>query len=252
MKPLYLDGRRPLHVSLPSDDSLRIDSPDLAAQWVPLGHISRVVSSGAVDWTLPALKRLMRARIPVAFFDGHGRLIGYCLGSRRQRLDLCQRIEELMDRPDWPALYGDWFRATQHDVMRGAALGTCDEAPTPRAVREHLLAHRAKRLGLRRAIKLQDTLRSELLARVAGWLHATGIHPAHIIADEGGLSLVHSLARLIEWELQPRIDAQLRRKLPGRALRYVAGFLDRHNDWLRGRFAEHLGSLDRWLRETAE
>lgn len=250
MTAVYLDGRAPLHVALASEDSLRIESDTRADQLLPVARISRVLISGAVTLDTAALRRLMRAGIPITFLDAHGQVEGFCLGTRLRRLALSQRIAEWLDRPDWPSVYQNWFAAAQRRTMQRIGLPVTEDAPTPRAVRERLYARWAEVVGAPCARRVCETLHGGLAALTGAWLHAAGIAPAHIVAAEGELSLLHGFTRLLEWEIQPALAQQaLSRERPFPVLPFVATLLERRNNGLRRRFAAHLGSLETRLKE---
>lgn len=106
MKPLYLNGRTGMRVSL-DGPALQVAVPERAATLYPLQRISRVITSGPVTWSTEALLVCAERGITVTFLHRDGTTRAYLFGESPVREGLLSRLRDLLDRPDWQERYHD-------------------------------------------------------------------------------------------------------------------------------------------------
>ena len=80
MRPVYLNASAVRRVTL-EGLALRVQSRDTAARYFPLRRLGRIVTRGAVQWSIAALLECMRVGIPVTFLDSEGRALGLCYSA---------------------------------------------------------------------------------------------------------------------------------------------------------------------------
>ncbi len=251
MRPLYLAGREPLDVAL-DGPALRVSSPGRADGRYPLRRLSRVIVSGEVEWQTRALTACLERGVPVTFLDREGRLLGYCFGARSREMPLAERLQELLDRPDWAARYGDWRAAEERKAILRALGGHRARLSDlrPAAVREHLLAGHLRLARPARVRRVHRLLVGMLAALSGEVLTRSGIRPELIGFRRRGLNLANDLTGLLEWELHATTRALLRERRRERLEQpAIAAAFERAAPRLLRRGHGHLGALERWLRE---
>jgi len=208
-RPLYLDGspRAPLRVRR-DGPALCVKQPGRADRLYPFGRLSRVVVSGAVDWEMPALLETMEQGIPVVFLGVRGHVRGYCLGAHPRRGGLNERIEALLDRPDWADRYGDWYAAAERRavlwIVRRLRLPEHDLRPRP--VRERIDAVLSRRVPLRQVHRGRALLQGWHQALVAEAFAAEGVRGQTLVGRRAGLNLIRDFTRIVGWELNLALD----------------------------------------------
>lgn len=80
MKPLYLNGRSGMRVTL-DEPALRVSLPERAVTLYPLQRISRVIASGTVEWSTAALLACAERGITITFLRSDGAIQGYLFGE---------------------------------------------------------------------------------------------------------------------------------------------------------------------------
>ena len=123
MKPLYLYGRE-LSIRL-DGPALRVSQPACSDRWFPLRVLSRVISGEQADWSLEALLACARAGICVTFQDGDAKLVARVSGIPSERQELAQRLNDLLVRPDWAALFANWRAGMDRMAARSIARRAC-------------------------------------------------------------------------------------------------------------------------------
>ncbi len=116
MKPLYLDGiGTPLCVKL-QGTALRVLKKESADRLFPLRRISRIISSGQVEWDIQAMLACSDKGITVTFLGRTGRVRARFLGNASRRSGLPQRMLDLLSQPDWQPRYLQWQSAMEQSA----------------------------------------------------------------------------------------------------------------------------------------
>lgn len=248
--PLYLDAG-PERISLDEGSALRVRRSGQPDGRFPLGRLTRVVSRAATEWDLDALLACADRGIPVLFQERHGEPRALFTGYRAvHQARFRERIQELVDRPDWAALFENWHRAERHRVIEAAleSLDLSREDPRPAWAEREL-----ERLHQRRAPWGQVRALRRAFAGLARALAVEQVAqaglPPHLAGDaRAGLDLAGVLAELSRWDLEDVVYAQAVRG-PHRR-RVLEMFHAREGD-LRAQGREALQRLNHWLREMA-
>ncbi len=203
MKPLYLHGRSGMTVVL-DEPALRVEASGRAAAWYPLQRISRVITSGPVEWSTAALLACAARGITVTFLHSDGAIRAYLFGESGRRGSLFHRLRDLLDRPDWQARYGDWYRGMESRARKALVrrLGLTPDAAPPPAHLETLLRELKQRHAGPGVCRFVDRRIQGLLGGlVADLLAEAGLtaERARGLADR--LDLAHDLVRLLAWDL---------------------------------------------------
>jgi len=205
-KVLYIDGRSGARVQQ-DGPSLLVRRRTEAARRLPLRLLSRIVVTGCVEWTTPALLACADAAIPVSFVarDGSVRasLRHPAPPTRPSRLrglmeDYFARVPAAAER------YRLWVEARATEA-RAAVSVDGDDGCESRLLIDRLLERGA-------AYARAKQIRS-LDARLVGYLHA---HLDHLFIRDGvtaelpafrrhAINPSHDYARIIVWRL--RLDA---------------------------------------------
>ncbi|MGR9046894.1 MAG: CRISPR-associated endonuclease Cas1 [Gammaproteobacteria bacterium] len=120
MRPLYLKGIEGTQVDY-EVPALTVSVPNKTRQLFPLIRVSRVVVTGPVDWSMPALLACADAGVAVVFLEGTGEVRGQWLGTRRHRRNLIQLFADVLQRADAGDRYQDWLAGMQRMAVRSAA-----------------------------------------------------------------------------------------------------------------------------------
>ena len=248
---LYLDGRRPLSVCL-DGPALRVSGPGQADGRYPLRRLSRVVASGHVDWRTNALLACMQGGVPVTFLDVDGRPFGSCLGHLLRPLALADRLRELLARPDWRELYGNWFAATERrQILRVLRRLRRNPRDLRRQAVQDMLLRGHLRVGTPTQVhRAHELLRGLLCGLVPEILDRAGLTPLLAEARAHGLSLPGDLARLLEWELHFTIHRAARLPLDEHWRRACVAAFEADVPELRRRGALCMAALENWLAEV--
>jgi hypothetical protein len=119
MRPLYLQGCPGMQVEF-DEPALVVKVPDKSRQLFPLRRISRVIVSGHVLWSMPALFACADEGISVIFIDTLGNIRGRWIGQIRSEAPL-QWLFRSLSQPDIQHFYDDWYQGMQRMVGRSAA-----------------------------------------------------------------------------------------------------------------------------------
>jgi hypothetical protein len=189
--------------------------------------------------------------IPVLFLEAGGAPRAQFTGYRGvHQARFRERVQELVDRPDWAALFDNWHRSEQRRAILAALdaleLPTDDLRPAWAArLLDHIHGQRASAWqveALRRALAAPVRGLAEELVQAAGL-------PPHLAGDaRQGLDLAGVLAELFRWDLEDMVYAQAGRD-PGR--RKVLEIYQAREADLRALGREALQRLNHWLRELS-
>lgn len=217
LKPLYLDGAASASATVRLDGpALKVLSRGRCAGRYPLRRLSRVIVSGAVNWSTPALIACLRNGIVVTFLDSNGEFVGMRVGATVGRMKLSDRLKEFALRPDWPDHYANWYAAMEHsrilDLTRTVVLDAKDLRPA--TVRRSCLGHLGRLAPVRTVTHTVGYLESALAACAARTALECGI-PGTLLIDEGaGHQLSRDLGRLLAWEAPIIATRLLAKKWP--------------------------------------
>lgn len=127
MKPLYLEGVKGMTVNY-DEPALTVSVPNKTRLLFPLSRVSRVVVTGPVDWSMPALLSCADAGVSIVFMRETGEVRGQWLGCRRKGRNWAQLFSGVLQRPDVADRYRDWLAGMQRMGVRSAArrLGFAD------------------------------------------------------------------------------------------------------------------------------
>lgn len=106
-KPLYLDVAQVNEVYLEAV-ALRVVCYEQADQYFPLRCIARIVVTGQVEWSTPALLACLEYGIPIAFRRRDGQLVGHCLSDRSSSTPLELLVGQCLDHPIADQHYQQW------------------------------------------------------------------------------------------------------------------------------------------------
>lgn len=253
MKPLYLNGCSGMRVTL-DEPALRVSLPARAATLYPLQRISRVIASGPVEWSTPALLACAERGITITFLRPDGVVKGYLFGESTQREGLYCRLQDLLDRPDWRERYGDWRRSMASRARRSLArrLGLdAAQAPSLAQLQTRLTQARRGYVSAGVSVYIDKRLRGLLSGLVAELLAEAGLTAERMRALDERLELLVDLVELLALDLHlpvlellerqaieapaPLDDLELTRLFEGRCdrlRRLAAHLLDRLHGWL--------------------
>lgn len=195
LKPLYVDGRQPLRVSL-NGPALLLSGDARADRRVPLQRVSRVVVTGDVSWTTEALLACADAGITVCFVRNHGaraRLVGRTSAI----CDFAQLWSDFVDRPDWRARYAEWHQGMRSRAIRFCAFRLGYRWSGLRAVPEAALCQAIA--GRAETRSYRTALSGVAHARAVEELTTLGLSAANTEA----LRIVPSLVMVLQWALHP-------------------------------------------------
>lgn len=255
MRPLYLDGREPLSVSL-DGPALCVRGLKRADGRYPLGRVSRVLVSGIVNWQTEALVACMKAGIMVCFADADGVIVGHCVGANHRPTSLSRRLDEFLDRPDWETLYQNWRESAERDAILTLQRRLKIRFPSLRArdARKALFQHATSLMpsGLpdhHIVIRLQGHLH----ALVLDLLRRSGLGAELEVFRNVGLDLHRDFCQLLWWDLQAITFDLLRSHQsqgePSHAV--IIRQFEAPLGYLNRRFQHHLRHLARRLCEIA-
>jgi len=148
IRTLYLDGRRePLDVVL-YGAALRIDRPESASVFAPLGRTRRICCRGRVHWAGEALIACAVNAIPVSFLS-HGRGVGYFLPTRPPARAFGALLEEAVLHPAWDDRFENFIDSEAVRSLHIVADGSSPQWAGVRLLLERGDARQALRAGLR-------------------------------------------------------------------------------------------------------
>jgi hypothetical protein len=203
-RPLYLEARDSTVVSL-DGPALRILVPGHAERSVPLRRLSRIVTNARAEFTTDALLACADRGISLVFLAEDGEVRARVLGTPGERQELRQRLLDLMARPDWRDLYGDWFYAVERQAVIGVRRKL--RAPEPIGTPKQLRAWTEMQ-----AMRLSDAHTAAGTRRWLGelgfaWMlhhgQQLGLGAQSELLQDGWPDVISDLARVYQWELEP-------------------------------------------------
>ncbi|MGR9053910.1 MAG: CRISPR-associated endonuclease Cas1 [Gammaproteobacteria bacterium] len=120
MRPLYLKGSETMRVEY-DEPALAVEEPGKARQLFPLSRLSRVLVSGNVEWSMPALMACADAGVPVVFSRATGEIRGLWLSRRVFASNWLQHFYDALQQDDVRERYRDWLAGMQRMAARSAA-----------------------------------------------------------------------------------------------------------------------------------
>ena len=256
MQPLYLDAGQHARVEL-DGPSLLVRTGNAAARRFPFSRLTRVVVCGPLEMEITALVECLRRGLAVTFLAADGTPAGAALPARPRQSRFEERLEELLERHDWRALYENWRRAAERRQIVGALrrlrLRSQDLRPASAAgaIDQELTC----RLSPERRREAIPWLEGLLTALVSERLSELGVSPQVLADRRPGFQLVSDLTALLLWALKaelgvsmaaqampaPLTPRQWRRRLVswfeerrGQELSRAARLLDGFSYWLGG------------------
>lgn len=251
MRPLYLQGRAGCAVRL-DGPALRVAMPARADQWFPLARLSRVVVTGRVEWSTEALLACAGRGISVTFLDRDGRTRAYLFGDSGVRESLLHRLRDLLDRPDWRARYGDWYRGMESRARKALCrrLGLDPLSLKPARLLQQMRLVKRRHVSAAVLDWLEARLHDWLAALVAAELQAAGLDAARLRACGERLALVADLTRLLAWDLHlPLLEALQQHGVPDEPA--LLRLFEARSERLRSLCRTLLARLHGWLIEIA-
>lgn len=202
MKPLYLKNVMGMSVDY-EEPALKVNVPNKARQLFPLPRISRVVVTGPVVWSTPALLACADAGVPVVFLRDTGEVRGQWLGNSRYRCDLVQLFSDALLHADTVDRYQDWLAGTQRMAVRSAArrLGFADWQEADAAAltawfdREQKASWRC----------VNESILGLLLSSVLPELGRLGLDARSLCWQDRRFGLSDDFCRLLFWDFYPAL-----------------------------------------------
>lgn len=201
MKPLYLTPEKGARVVL-EGPSLAVLQEGSAVRRYPLRLVARVIMGAGVEVQSEAVSACLQRGIPITFLARNGVAVGHGFPQRPQPGRMQERIERMLEKENWSALYQDWLRAAERreilDLLRRLNLQPPDLRPqTVRPLAEQAAA--AGGLALERVRAGHNYLKSLLSALLAQCLHARGVRPAALAGLRPDFRLLPDLTRALSW-----------------------------------------------------
>lgn len=248
-RPLYLGARLKARVDV-DGPALRVRSAGRAEARYPLYRISRVIASAHIDWSAEALRACLESEIPIVIVAGDGAPLGsvqpVCVAASR----LSEDIDELLDRPDWREIYGNWLRAARMKAVSEWRTGREIEgkALAPGEFKEMV---RKFVYGSADAIPFEETSgiwRAALCALAASVVRRAELQTTYWGAGGSALHLLDDMTRLLELRLRLEIEGRMEHGLTDEAvaLRVFHALSDKLDEQC-GRF---LSSLARRVKQV--
>jgi hypothetical protein len=201
LKPLYLDGVQPLAVVL-DGPALKVMTTGRSPARYPLRRLSRVIVSGRVEWSTPALIACLCAGIVVSFLDENGDMAGLCLGTGSRSLKLYEKLAEFALRPDWPEHYANWYAAMERRGILGLvnrlSMRVSDLRPV--TVRWYYMQRLGKLAPSRVVHRTLAYLEAAVSTCAAQAAFDSGIPSSLLTDDNAGIQLNRDLGRILAWE----------------------------------------------------
>lgn len=203
-QPLYLCPRETTHVKL-DGPSLLIEVEGHAGRCVPLRRISRIIVNLHAEFTTGALLACADRSIAIIFLSGDGQTLARLLGRPGERQELRQRMVDLLSRPDWKDLYGNWRYAVQRQAIAGVRRRLrITEDIHARALMEKRIDRLAEQLGDQTtAANTKCWLREPAFAWMLNHCQQLGIGAQSELLHDGRPDLIGDLMGIFQWELEP-------------------------------------------------
>jgi hypothetical protein len=259
-RPLYLDPRSPTSVTI-DGPALSIRVEDQAERSIPMRRVSRILVNEKTQFSTAALLRCADSGISILFVDPDGRVQARLLGAPGERQELRQRLVDLLDRPDWKELYGNWrYAQERHAVLRvqnrlGIRIGSASPGGTARWIEEEV----ARLAEPRDAARSRRWMQEQLFAWTLNHLQMLGLGAQSEVGHDGRPDLASDLAGVLGWYGEPIRIGWLRRRAHWArrsrsaakviTRRDIVALYQRHSSKL-ARFGRELtNKLHRWLVE---
>jgi len=257
-RPLYLDPKSPTSVGL-DGPALSIRVEGQAERLMPLRRVSRILVNEKTQFSTAALLRCADHGISIVFVDPDGLVRGRLLGAPGERQELRQRLVDLLDRPDWRELYGNWRYAQEHHaVLRvqrrlGIRLGSA----SPRGTARWIDKEAGRLADSSDAVRSQCWMEEQLFAWMVNHLQTLGLGAQSELGQDGRPDLVADLAGVLRWYGEPirvgwlrrRADWARRNALTPKPVtrRDLVLLYQRHSSKLASFGRELTNKLHRWL-----
>lgn len=246
MKPLYIDGAAGIQVDY-DEPALVVTAAGKTRQLFPLARISRIIVTGPVDWSMPALFACADAGIAVVFLLSSGEVRCRWLGCFPHRQNLVQLFADFWQRADALDRYWDWLAGMERMAVRSSArrFGFADwqeaDAAGLRAWIEQSLT--CSWLTLPRQVS------GFLLATVLHTLGQTGLDARADCLHDDRFDLAADLSGLLLWDFYPALIAWNKQSPALPEHQALAGFYEK-----RMPRTENLlrGLLNKWHRYLLE
>lgn len=98
-------------------DALVLESRTKATRYLPLRLLTRIVSTGAIDWSSAALASCMRKAIPIALIDSHGKNIGYISPASQTPLSSYAQLNNGLKHLPYAADFDSWASSRERFAM---------------------------------------------------------------------------------------------------------------------------------------
>ncbi len=247
MRPLYLQGGNDMRVAF-DEPALAVKTPDKTRQLFPLRRISRVVVTGDVDWSMPALLACADQGVSVLFIDTQGNIRGRWIGKSRSEGPL-QSLFRLLSRPDAKRCYDNWHNGMQRMVARSAARRLA--LPEWRTMDLQLLSQWLEQSLNDDWNRVRQWLSAVVVGAVTDYLFSFGADAGSDAETDWCLRLAEDLGALLLADFYPLLfeQCQTSPEPPGQPvlLRYfesrsvrlellLRGALSRLSDALKGRY----------------
>jgi len=200
MMPLYLHGKAGMRVSL-DQPALSVVTPEKTRQLFPLTRISRVIVSGPVEWSMPALFACADAGISIVFLNESGLVRCQWLGASQKKSSIAELFSDLLQRGDACQRYQNWLLAMQRMTTRSSArrMGFIDWQEVDMKVFNDWIKLSFNESWL--PVKMQ--LKGYLLSSVLQYLGDLGIDSQCDFLVDGQFNLADDLTRLLLWDFYP-------------------------------------------------
>lgn len=202
MTPLYLEGKAGMRVML-DQPALSVITVEKTRQLFPLTRISRVVVSGSVEWSMPALFACADAGISVVFLNELGLARCYWLGTSPKKSSLVQLFCDLFQRLDAVEHYQNWLLAMRRMAVRSAArrIGLTDWQEVDLKVFDERLKQSLNKGWL----PIKSKLKSCLLSSVLQNLGDLGFDAQCEFLVDGQFNLTDDLTEILLWDFYPAL-----------------------------------------------
>ncbi len=200
-RTLYLDGESTIQVRL-DGPALLVTGEGRCPKRFPFRRFTRVLVSGNVEWSTPALLACLERSIAIVFLGKTGELVGLCLGKGLPVYDRATVFEEFSNRPDWPEYYATWRTAMERrmilKLVRKIPLRVPDMRTRTVALEcKNILESLGRKKRVWRTVGFLEGAAATAAAEI---LMEEGIMPMSLVYDRHDIHLGRDLARLVAWD----------------------------------------------------
>ena len=202
MTPLYLEGKAGMQVVL-DEPALSVITAGKTRQLFPLTRISRIVVSGSIVWSMPALFACADAGINVVFLNKSGRLRCKWIGSSPQKSSVVQSFSDLLQRQDALQRYQNWSVAMQKMAVRSSArrIGCIDW----RDIKVNIFDEWVKQSLNESWLPIKSRLKVYVLSTVLHYLSELGFDAQCDFLVDGAFNLAENLTEILVWDICPAL-----------------------------------------------